>query len=64
MDPVDRLARIADLIRDHWPTPQHAGGCGHQYDPAYPCRCGYIAEVKARDEALRLCQLDSVEDTL
>ena len=58
------IAHIAELVRDYWPEPQHAGGCGHQYEPDYPCRCGYLAEVKARDEVLALCHLDSGSDTL
>lgn len=60
------LARIADLIRDYW-EPAHSLGCYRQADLRAPCctdRCGYLLEFAARDEALRLCQLDSVEDTL
>ena len=57
------LARIAELIRDEWPTPQHKQGCNAAFGE-YRCRCGLADEIAARDEALRLCQLDSVEDTL
>ena len=57
------LARIAELIRDEWPTPQHKQGCSAAFGE-YRCRCGLAEEIAARDEALRLCQLDSADDTL
>jgi len=64
VDTIDRLARIAELIRDQWPEPEHKQGCNAAFGDQYRCRCGLKEEIAARNEALQLCQLDSVEDTL
>ena len=51
------LARVAELIRDFWPTehPDHCAsvwceGCNDD------CTCGMAESNAARDEALRICE--------